>query len=151
MDKFTRVTAIACPLNVANIDTDQLLPARFLKVSRSAGLGKLLLHDLRLTATGDERPEFPLNRPEWRNAGMLVGGANFGGGSSREAAAYALIDYGIRCVIAPSFGDIFAQNSVKNGLLPAVVDAADAAEVAATLERHPELQVTVDLEMQTVT
>lgn len=82
---------------------------------------------------------------------FLVGGANFGGGSSREAAAYAILDYGIRTVIAPSFGDIFAQNSVKNGLLPAVVDAADVAELATTLERHPHLSVTVDLETQTVT
>ncbi len=151
MDKFTRLTATACPLNVANIDTDQLLPARFLKVSRSAGLGKLLLHDLRMDAGGNERPEFPLNRPAWRKARVIVGGPNFGGGSSREAAVYALFDYGIRCVIAPSFGDIFAQNSIKNGLLPAVASAADVAELAAMLERHPDLDVTVDLESQSVT
>jgi 3-isopropylmalate/(R)-2-methylmalate dehydratase small subunit len=150
LDKFTRLTATACPLNVANIDTDQLLPARFLKVSRSAGLGKLLLHDLRLDSGGSERPEFPLNRPAWRKACIVVGGSNFGGGSSREAAVYALYDYGIRCVIAPSFGDIFAQNSIKNGLLPAVASAADVAELAAMLERHPELDVTVDLEGQTI-
>jgi 3-isopropylmalate/(R)-2-methylmalate dehydratase small subunit len=151
LDKFTRLTATACPLNVANIDTDQLLPARFLKVSRSAGLGKLLLHDLRLDAAGNERPDFPLNQPAWRSAHIMVGGANFGGGSSREAAVYALLDYGIRCVIAPSFGDIFAQNSIKNGLLPAVVSAADAAELAAMLKRHPELDVTADLESQAIT
>lgn len=151
MDKFTRLTAIACPLKLANVDTDQLLPARFLKVSRAAGLGKCLFHDLRLDSEGKERPGFPLNRQAWRNAGILLGGVNFGGGSSREAAAYALLDYGIRCVIAPSFGDIFAQNSVKNGLLPAVADAADVAELAATLERNPEFNVTVDLEAQTVT
>ena len=151
MDKFTRLTATACPLNVANIDTDQLLPARFLKVSRSAGLGKLLLHDLRLDSEGNERSDFPLNRSAWRNAGIVVGGPNFGGGSSREAAVYALYDYGIRCIIAPSFGDIFAQNSIKNGLLPAVASATDVAELAATLERHPELNVTADLEAQTIT
>jgi len=151
LDKFTRLTATACPLNVANIDTDQLLPARFLKVSRSAGLGKLLLHDLRLDADGNERPEFPLNRPAWRNARIVVGGANFGGGSSREAAVYALSDYGIRCVIAPSFGDIFAQNSIKNGFLPAVADEADVTELAAMLERHPGHEVTVDLETQSIT
>lgn len=151
MDKFTRLTATACPLNMANIDTDQLLPARFLKVSRSTGLGKLLLHDLRLDSDGNERPDFPLNRPSWRKARIVVGGSNFGGGSSREAAVYALYDYGIRCVIAPSFGDIFAQNSIKNGLLPAVASAADAAELAALLERHPDLDVTVDLEAQSVT
>jgi 3-isopropylmalate/(R)-2-methylmalate dehydratase small subunit len=151
LDKFTRLTATTCPLNVANIDTDQLLPARFLKVSRSAGLGKLLLYDVRLDADGNERPEFPLNRPAWRKARIIVGGPNFGGGSSREAAVYALYDYGIRCVIAPSFGDIFAQNSIKNGLLPAIASAADVADLAATLERHPELNVTVDLETQTIT
>jgi 3-isopropylmalate/(R)-2-methylmalate dehydratase small subunit len=151
LDKFTRLTATACPINMANVDTDQLLPARFLKVSRSAGLGKYLLHDLRLDSEGRERSDFPLNRPAWRNAKILIGGPNFGGGSSREAAAYALLDCGIRCVIAPSFGDIFAQNSVKNGLLPAVADAADIAELVATLERHPERDVTVDLETQTVT
>jgi 3-isopropylmalate/(R)-2-methylmalate dehydratase small subunit len=151
LEKFTRLTAIACPLRLANIDTDQLLPARFLKVSRAAGLGRCLFQDLRLDSKGQEHPDFPLNRPAWRNAGILVGGANFGGGSSREAAAYALLDYGIRCVIAPSFGDIFAQNSVKNGLLPAAAEAADVAELAATLERNPESSVTVDLETQTVT
>jgi 3-isopropylmalate/(R)-2-methylmalate dehydratase small subunit len=151
LDKFTRLTATACPLKIANVDTDQLLPARFLKVLRSAGLGQYLLHDLRRDAEGNERADFPLNRPEWRNARILIGGSNFGGGSSREAAAYALLDHGIRCVIAPSFGDIFAQNSVKTGLLPAVADAADVAELAATLERHPNLDVSVDLETQTVT
>jgi 3-isopropylmalate/(R)-2-methylmalate dehydratase small subunit len=151
LDKFTHLTATACPLNIANVDTDQLLPARFLKVSRSAGLGGCLLHDLRLDPEGRERPDFPLNRPAWRNAKILIGGPNFGGGSSREAAAYALLDYGIRCVIAPSFGDIFAQNSVKNGLLPAVADAVDVAELVTTLDRHPGLNATVDLETQTVT
>jgi 3-isopropylmalate/(R)-2-methylmalate dehydratase small subunit len=151
LDKFTHLTATACPLNIANVDTDQLLPARFLKVSRSAGLGKFLFHDLRLDLEDREHPDFPLNQPAWRNAQILIGGPNFGGGSSREAAAYALLDYGIRCVIAPSLGDIFAQNSVKNGLLPAVAAAADVAELVATLERHPERDVTVDLETQTVT
>jgi 3-isopropylmalate/(R)-2-methylmalate dehydratase small subunit len=151
LEKFTRLTATACPLNVANIDTDQLLPARFLKVSRSAGLGKLLLHDLRLDSDGNERSDFPLNRPSWRQARMVVGGSNFGGGSSREAAVYALYDYGIRCVIAPSFGDIFAQNSIKNGLLPAIANAADVTELTAMIERHPDLDVTVDLEAQSVT
>ena len=121
MEKFIRLTATACPLKIANVDTDQLLPARFLKVSRAAGLGKFLFHDLRLDSDGRERPDFPLNRAEWRSAGILVGGANFGGGSSREAAAYAILRLRHPCVIAPSFGDIFAQNSVKNGLLPAVV------------------------------
>jgi 3-isopropylmalate/(R)-2-methylmalate dehydratase small subunit len=150
MEKFTRLTATACPLELANVDTDQLIPARFLKLSRSEGLGKVLFHDLRRDAQGNERGDFPLNQPVWREAKIIVGDANFGVGSSREAAVYALDDYGIRCVIATSFGDIFAQNSVKNGLLPATVDAADIAELTDMLKRSPEFAVTVDLETQTI-
>jgi 3-isopropylmalate/(R)-2-methylmalate dehydratase small subunit len=151
MEKFVRLSAIACPYPVANVDTDQLLPARFLKMPRAAGLGKVLLHDLRNDADGNPRGDFPLNRPDWRDAKIIVGGSNFGGGSSREAAVYALYDYGVRCVIAPSFGDIFAQNSVKNGLLPAVADSKDVAELAALLQRHRGMTVSVDLEAQTIT
>jgi 3-isopropylmalate/(R)-2-methylmalate dehydratase small subunit len=150
MEKFTRLTATACPLELANVDTDQLIPARFLKLSRAEGLGKVLFHDLRRDAQGGERTDFPLNQPVWREAKILVGDANFGVGSSREAAVYALHDHGIRCVIATSFGDIFAQNSVKNGLLPAVVDATDIAELKDTLKRNPEFAVTVDLDAQTI-
>lgn len=150
MEKFIRLTATACPLELANVDTDQLIPARFLKLSRSEGLGKVLFHDLRRDAQGNERGDFPLNQAAWREAKILVGGANFGVGSSREAAVYALDDYGIRCVIATSFGDIFAQNSVKNGVLPATVDAADIAELTDMLKRNPEFAVTVDLETQTI-
>jgi 3-isopropylmalate/(R)-2-methylmalate dehydratase small subunit len=150
MEKFIRLTATACPLELANVDTDQLIPARFLKLSRSEGLGKVLFHDLRRDAQGNERGDFPLNKAVWREAKILVGGANFGVGSSREAAVYALDDYGIRCVIATSFGDIFAQNSVKNGVLPATVNAADIAELTDMLKRNPEFAVTVDLETQTI-
>jgi 3-isopropylmalate/(R)-2-methylmalate dehydratase small subunit len=150
MEKFTRLTAAACPLDRANLNTDQLIPARFLKVPRSAGLGKVLLTDLRFDADGNARPDFPLNQPAWREARIIVGGRNFGCGSSRESAVYALYDYGIRCVIAPSFGDIFAGNAVQNGLLTAVVADADAAELIAALTRTPELPVTVDLEQQSI-
>jgi 3-isopropylmalate/(R)-2-methylmalate dehydratase small subunit len=150
MDKFTRITASACPLDVANLNTDQLIPARFLKRPRSAGFGKVLLHDLRFDAQGRERSDFPLNRAQWRNARIMVGGRNFGCGSSRESAVYALWDYGIRCVIAPSFGDIFAGNAVQNGLLTAVVTETEAAEIIASLTSTPELPVTVDLEQQTI-
>jgi len=150
MEKFTRLTATACPLELAIVDTDQLLPARFLKLSRSEGLGKFLFHDIRRDAEGNERTDFPLNQPAWRESKIVVGGANFGVGSSREAAVYALYDQGIRCVIAASFGDIFAQNSVKNGLLPATVNAADIAELTDMLKRNPEFAVTVDLETQTI-
>src|SRR5262245_64599751 len=150
MDKFIRLTATACPLDVANLNTDQLLPARFLKVPRSAGLATALLRDLRLDADGRERPDFPLNRPAWRDAKIIVGDRNFGRRSSRESAVYALCDYGIRCVIAPSFGDIFAGNAVQNGLLTAIVSDDEAAALMAMLGETPERPVTVDLEQQTI-
>jgi 3-isopropylmalate/(R)-2-methylmalate dehydratase small subunit len=150
MDKFTRLTATACPLDATNLNTDQLVPARYLKWPRSAGMGKVLLHDLRFDADGKERSDFPLNRPAWREAKIMVGGRNFGCGSSREAAVYALYDYGIRCVIAPSFGDIFSGNSVQNGLLLATVTDAEAAEIMATLSATPDLPLNVDLEQQTI-
>jgi 3-isopropylmalate/(R)-2-methylmalate dehydratase small subunit len=150
MERFVRLTAKACPLLLANVDTDQILPARFLKLPRSAELGHVLLNDLRRDAGGNENPDFPLNRPVSRGAKILVAGRNFGGGSSREAAVYALYEAGFRCVIAPSFGDIFAQNSVKNGLLTAVLSEADAAELGAAITADPDMPVTVDLEQQTI-
>jgi 3-isopropylmalate/(R)-2-methylmalate dehydratase small subunit len=150
MDKFTKLTGPACPINQANLNTDQILPARYLKWTRAMGIGKVLFQDLRFDAEGNENPEFPINRPAWRNAKVVVGARNFGCGSSREAAVYALYDYGVRAVIAPSFGDIFSGNSIQNGLLLATVTDAEAAEIMATLERTPELPVTVDLEEQTI-
>ena len=150
MDKFTRLTATACPLDFTNLNTDQLLPARYLKWPRSAGLGKVLLQDLRFDSDGRERPDFPLNRPDRRDAKIIVSGRNFGCGSSREAAVYALYDFGILCVIAPSFGDIFSGNAVQNGLLTAIITDEQTAEIMATLVRNPSLPVTVDLEQQTI-
>ena len=150
MDKFTRLTGVACPINQANLNTDQILPARYLKWTRAMGIGNVLFQDLRFDAEGKERPDFPINRPAWRGAKIVVGGRNFGCGSSREAAVYALYDYGIRCVIAPSYGDIFSGNAIQNGLLTAIVSDADAAEIMAKLEQAPELPVTVDLEEQTI-
>jgi len=150
MEKFTRLTATACPLDVANLNTDQLIPARYLKLPRSAGFAKVLLYDLRFGDDGHERPEFPLNRPTWRGAKIIVGGRNFGCGSSREAAVYALRDYGIGCVIAPSFGDIFAGNAAQNAVLTAIVSDADAAELMAALVAKPGLELTVDLEQLTI-
>jgi 3-isopropylmalate/(R)-2-methylmalate dehydratase small subunit len=141
MEKFVRLTAKACPLLLANVDTDQILPARYLKLPRSPELGRVLLDDLRRDADRNEKPDFPLNQPVWRNAKILVAGRNFGGGSSREAAVYALYEAGIRCVIAPSFGDIFAQNSVKNGFLTAVLPEADTIELAAAIASDPETPV----------
>jgi len=148
MEKFSRLTAIACPLDLANIDTDQVLPARFLKMTRASGLGRVLFHDLRFDAQAQERPDFPLNRPPWRDARILFAGRNFAGGSSREAAVYALLDYGIRCVIAPSFGDIFAQNAVMNGLLPGAAAPQDIEAVVRVLKADPARHVTVDLDDQ---
>jgi len=150
MDKFTRLAAKACPLMRQNIDTDQILPARFLKWPRDKGLGTVLFNDIRKDADGNDLPDFPLNKPAWRDAKVLIAGRNFGGGSSREAAVYAVYDYGFRCVIAPSFGDIFAQNSVKNGLLTAVLPEADVNELAATIEADPARAITVDLQQQTI-
>src|SRR5205807_6353850 len=144
MEKFIRLTARACPLDVTNLNTDQLLPARFLKLPRAAGLGTALLRDLRFDAAGGERPDFPLNRPAWREARIIIGARNFGCGSSREAAVYALYDYGIRCVIAPSFGDIFAGNAVQNGLLTAIVSDDEAATLMGLLREKPSQALAVD-------
>src|SRR5580765_1111984 len=150
MDKFTKLTGAACPIDQTNLNTDQILPARYLKWTRAMGIGNVLFQDLRFDAEGKERPDFPINRPAWRGAKIVVGGRNFGCGSSREAAVYALYDYGIRCVIAPSYGDIFSGNAIQNGLLTAIVSDADAAEIMAKLEQAPELPVTVDLEQKAI-
>jgi len=150
MEKFTKVTGAACPIDQANVNTDQILPARFLKWTRAMGIGKVLFNDLRLDAEGREKPDFPLNRPAWREAKIVVAARNFGCGSSRESAVYALYDYGVRCVVAPSFGDIFSGNAVQNGLLTAMVSDAEAVEIMAALQDNPELPLTVDLEEQTI-
>jgi 3-isopropylmalate/(R)-2-methylmalate dehydratase small subunit len=150
VEKFIRLAAKACPLPQPNLNTDQILPARYLKWPRARGLGTVLFQDLRFDAAGNERADFPLNQPVWRDARILIVGRNFGSGSSRENAVYAIYDHGLHCVIAPSFGDIFAQNAVKNGLLTAVVSEHDAAELAAAVAADPQRDVTVDLEQQTI-
>ena len=150
MEKFVQLTAKACPLALPNLNTDQILPARYLKWSRSKGLGAVLFQDLRRDADGNERPDFPLNQAAYRDAKILLAGRNFGGGSSREAAVYAIYDDGFRCIIAPSFGDIFAQNAVKNGLLTAVLPEDDIANFAALVVSDPEQQIMVDLKQQTI-
>ncbi len=136
-----RGQAVALPLD--NLDTDQLIPARFMSQPRAAGYGGFLLHDLRRDVAGEPDPAFPLNRHP--GASILVAGRNFGSGSSREAAVYALVDAGIRAVVAESFGDIFAANAVNNGLLPARVAAADAAALTAALGAGT-AEATVDLD-----
>jgi 3-isopropylmalate/(R)-2-methylmalate dehydratase small subunit len=150
MQKFGKLTATACPIKQANLNTDQILPARYLKWTRAMGLGKVLFQDLRFDAEGKERPDFSINKSAWRGAKIVIGARNFGCGSSREAAVYALYDYGICVVIAPSFGDIFSGNAVQNGLVTAIVTDEEAAEIMAALERTPELSLTVDLEQQTI-
>ena len=139
MEIFTKLTAAAVPMPYSSIDTDQLIPARFMSRPRSQGYGDLLLHDRR------SEPGFPLDDPAFAGARIMVARRNFGSGSSREAAVYALVDAGFRCVIAPSFGDIFAANAANNGLLPAQVSEADAEILlAALLGGRPEL--TIDLQ-----
>jgi 3-isopropylmalate/(R)-2-methylmalate dehydratase small subunit len=149
MTPFRALDGIACPLPLANIDTDQLIAARFMSRPRTSGYGDYLLHALRFDADGAPRADCPLNMPRYAGASAMVALRNFGSGSSREAAVYALIDFGIRCVIAPSFGDIFAANAVNNGLLPAVVGEADAVRLLAALETYPTIRI--DLQDATIT
>ena len=149
MDAFTRLDAKAAPLPLANIDTDQIIPKQFLKTVEREGLAKGLFYDLRFDGEGRPRPDFVLNRPEYKGVGVLVAGDNFGCGSSREHAPWALIDYGIRCVISTSFADIFYNNCFQNGLLPVVLPAE---QVQALMDeaKGGNHMVTVDLEAQTV-
>lgn len=151
MEPFRTLRSRAVPFKRANIDTDQILPARFLSRPRDDNHGNYLFRDLRAAPDGTEVPDFPLNRREWREARIALGGPNFACGSSRENAVWALYDHGVRCVIAPSFGDIFATNGVKNGLLPVVLPAADVEALIAAVEADPEAEITVDLPTQTVT
>jgi 3-isopropylmalate/(R)-2-methylmalate dehydratase small subunit len=144
MEPFKRIDGAAIVLPLANIDTDQLLPARFLKVPRSQGYARLLLHDLRFDKDRNELAGFPLNGPEARDAKILIARKNFGVGSSREGAVYVLADFGIRCGIAPSFGDIFSSNAANNGVLAAIVPEQDTEALIAAVERVR--HATVDLE-----
>ena len=149
MQPFTRLTGIACPLPFANIDTDQIVPARFMSTPRAAGYGGFLFHDRRRGPDGQPTGAFALDRPAWAGAQIVVAKRNFGCGSSREAAVYALMDFGIRCVIAPSFGEIFGGNSLSNGLLNARVSEAEADALINELEAGGG-DLTVDLEGQTI-
>ncbi|PKG48797.1 3-isopropylmalate dehydratase small subunit [Halomonas sp. MES3-P3E] len=149
MQPITVLDALGVALAAANVDTDQLIPARFMKEPRSVGYGQFLLYDVRHDEQGIPNPEFILHRPNASGAEVMVSRRNFGAGSSREAAVYALVDYGFRCVVAPSFGDIFASNAVNNGLLPAVVEEDDAERLLAALGDAP-ASIHVDLEKQVV-
>lgn len=150
MLKFERLQAPAVALDAPNVDTDQIIPARFLWRPRSDGYGELLFNDLRTNPDGTPKPDFFLNRPAAEAARILVADRNFGCGSSREHAVWALLDAGIRVVIAPSFGDIFFNNSLKNGLLPVVLPAPRCAELRAALGRSPGAPLLIDLAAQTV-
>jgi 3-isopropylmalate/(R)-2-methylmalate dehydratase small subunit len=146
MQTFTTLHAVAVPLDRANVDTDQILPARFLKKPRSAGYGRFLFHDERRRSV-----DFPLDQPVFRSAAILLADRNFGCGSSREGAVYGLLDGGIRCVIAPSFGDIFAANAAKNGLLTITLPAAEFGELRERLRAAPGVTLIVDLPAETIT
>src|SRR5215468_4707412 len=150
MEPFLRLDAAAMPIGVPNIDTDQIIPARFLWRKRRDGFGHLLFHDLRFNDGGAPKPDFVLNRDAYRDARIVVADRNFGCGSSREHAVWALYDYGIRAVVAPSFGDIFFNNSFQNGLVPVALPAERVAALRALLEQTPGSHLAIDLEAQTV-
>jgi 3-isopropylmalate/(R)-2-methylmalate dehydratase small subunit len=151
MEKFTTLTGIAAPMPLVNIDTDMIIPKQFLKTIKRTGLGKNLFDEMRYTQDGQEIPDFVLNRPQYRNAQILVAGDNFGCGSSREHAPWALLDFGIRCVISTSFADIFYNNCFKNGILPIVMPQDVVDVLMEDARRGENARVTVDLEAQTVT
>jgi 3-isopropylmalate/(R)-2-methylmalate dehydratase small subunit len=151
MDKFTTLTGIAAPMPLVNIDTDMIIPKQFLKTIARTGLGKNLFDEMRFTQDGKEIPDFVLNKPQYRNAEILVAGDNFGCGSSREHAPWALLDFGIRCVISTSFADIFYNNCFKNGILPIALPKEALDLLMSDAQKGANARVTVDLEAQTVT
>ena len=150
MDKFTTLTAVAAPMPMQNIDTDKVIPARFLKTIKRSGLGVHLFDPLRFDSAGKERPEFILNQDPYRHAQIIIAHENFGCGSSREHAPWALADFGIRCIIAPSFGDIFYNNSFKNGLLPIRLPRAICDALIDDAKLGGNARITIDLERQVV-
>lgn len=153
MKPFTMLTAVAAPFDLANVDTDKLIPARFLRKLRSAAQGydPYLFYDMRFNADGRERPEFVLNQAPYRTAGILVANVNFGCGSSREGAVYALMDYGIRAVVAPSFGDIHYANEIQNGILPVILPEEVCRLLREQLVVKPGAELSINLDRQTVT
>ena len=150
MQKFTTLRGVAALLPMINIDTDMIIPKQFLKTIKRTGLGKNLFDELRYEMDGKEKPDFVLNQPAYRKAQILVAGENFGCGSSREHAPWALLDFGIRCVIATSFADIFYNNCFKNGILPIILPEARVNELLRFLLELPGAEITVDLPAQTV-
>jgi len=150
MEKFTTLTGVPAPLAMINVDTDMIIPKQFLKTIKRTGLGKHLFHEMRFDEDGNENPDFVLNKPAYRNAKILIAGDNFGCGSSREHAPWALLDFGIRCIIAPSFADIFYNNCFKNGILPIQLPQEDIDKLMDDAARGANATLTVDLENQTI-
>ncbi len=151
MEKFTTLTGIAAPMPLVNIDTDMIIPKQFLKTIKRSGLGVNLFDEMRYTLDGKEIPEFVLNQPAYRDAKIIVAGDNFGCGSSREHAPWALLDFGIRCVVATSFADIFYNNCFKNGILPIVLPQEQVNILMEDAQRGANARQTVDLQAQTIT
>ncbi len=150
MDKFTSLTGVAAPLPIVNLDTDKIFPAIYLKTIKRTGLSQWLFEEIRFKPDGSENPDFVLNQAPYRNAQILVGADNFGCGSSREHAPWALLDFGIRCVIAPSFADIFYNNCFKNGILPIALPQGDVDKLMDDAERGANAVISIDLEKQEI-
>ncbi|NVK35250.1 MAG: 3-isopropylmalate dehydratase small subunit [Rhodobacteraceae bacterium] len=150
MDKFETFTGVAAPLPIINIDTDMIIPKQFLKTIKRTGLGTALFHEMRTNDDGSENEDFILNKPAYRNAKILVAGDNFGCGSSREHAPWALLDFGIRCVISTSFADIFYNNCFKNGILPVKVSEEELEKLLDDADRGSNSTLTIDLENQVI-
>ncbi|MFV0473000.1 MAG: 3-isopropylmalate dehydratase small subunit [Pikeienuella sp.] len=150
MDKFTTLTGVAAPMPLINIDTDMIIPKQFLKTIKRTGLGKNLFDEMRYDDNGEEKPDFVLNKPAYRNAQIIVAGDNFGCGSSREHAPWALLDFGIRCVISTSVADIFFNNCFKNGILPIVLPQEEIEKLFDDASRGANAVLTVDLERQVI-
>ncbi len=150
MEKFTTLTGVAAPLPLVNVDTDMIIPKQFLKTIKRTGLGKNLFDEMRYKDDGSDNPDFVLNQPAYRSASILVAGDNFGCGSSREHAPWAIADFGIRCIISTSFADIFFNNSFKNGILPIVLPQEDVDKLMDDAKRGANATITVDLEKQEI-
>ncbi len=150
MEKFTTLTGVAAPLDMINVDTDMVIPKQYLTTIKRSGLGKGLFFEMRFDADGNENPDFVLNKAPYRDAKILIAGENFGCGSSREHAPWALLDFGITCVIAPSFADIFYNNCFKNGILPIKLPGEDVAKLLDDAGRGANATLTIDLEAQTI-
>ena len=150
MDKFTKLTGVAAPMKIRNIDTDMIIPKQYLKTIKRTGLGSGLFSELRFNQDGSENPDFVLNQPAYRNAKIIVAEDNFGCGSSREHAPWALLDFGVRCVISTSFADIFFNNCFQNGVLPIRVSREDLDKLMEDAERGANATMTIDLEAQEI-